>query len=252
MKKFPFIVALVAMLFSFSVAKADIYTESLTKMFTSGVLSGVDMESIVKQSGNQVDVNSLIPKMAEAMAPYYRENMSEAEMKQLVDYYTSPEIVASAKKIVQEANNTQGAMMKDLGPALMQIMQGQTPAKPKPVEVDAAYKAAFDRYLEVNNVNENIKATFDGLTGVLKMSMPSQNAEQEEQITSMFARLSSFMSENMGTVLLNAFHDKVTIDDLNTYNKIAELPFYEGSKKATTAMIKDLPNFIKKMETIMR
>lgn len=249
MKKFIASIVLATMFFCAPSAKADVYSDGVRKIATNGVaivISSEDLSQLSKITGQgSLSKQEILDMIVETMTPYYRENMSEEEFLQMVDFYSREDVKAVYAKVSSSKNDGKFAEM--LQGAFLMIMQGQTPDDIVANDCDAEYKKAFDRYCEVCRVEESFSRMSGTMSTSLSQMIPGIPTEYQETVKGMIDNLFAYMQKNIKTVMLNGYSNHITVDDLNLLSSEADMPFYAASQKASMACLGDLGTLVSKV-----
>lgn len=248
MKKLSTIVAIVAMLFVSSYSKADVYTDGIKAMINSGNISMLNtsqFQQMSQMTGKQFNETEFVNNIAETLASYYRENMTEAEFSKMVAFYNSEKIKTVSTKMTSNIGGMMEGAQQSIMPAMMTLMQGGTP---DPIPMDNAseeFKQAFEHFYTVNNA-EGISSQIVAVAGIMTEQMSDNIPEDfREQALSGMKSMLTYMKANMKTIMFNSLSKSTTVDDLNTMSSIEKESFYPSMMKTTNAIYADLPKILK-------
>lgn len=233
---------------SFADNKGDIYTDGLRTLMKNGainVLNSSQLSKLAASTGGNAE--QFFEDLIEISAPYYRNNMSEEEFKQMVAFYQKPEITAITKKIVNGNNLSQEQMMQDIMPKMMQMMQGGTV---EPIKVEGCsdeFIEAFNRFYSLSNGDKAMNGTFDFLKQKFEGMKQSIPAMQQGAVMDALNKLVSFMKENIKPVTMMILSKSLTVDDLNTVCSVTNEPFYPALQKTNDAIAADIPVLMQKI-----
>lgn len=250
MKKLFFLAAMLLM--SATAIKADVYSDGLKSFLNSGASSQLDVNKLsaqLQQMGVDTTTYSaqqMLDDVVEILAPYYRQNFTEEQMQQFVQFYAQPQIVELTKKSAAATEMLQVQNQAILSDAIMKITTGQTPADIQPVQCSPAYLAAFDRYWEMADV----ETTLDKMTGALEglfAGMQKGSEEEKKAGVEMAGRLISYLKTNFRALTLNSLSGVLSEQDLVTFTSVMDQPFYPAMRKTNQSLVDDLPNFLSKI-----
>lgn len=227
MNKISRLIALVAVLFCTATIKADIYSDGLKTLVENQVIPNLNLGDINKLGG--------IDNVVEKIAPYYRDNMSEAEFTKMVNYYQNPKFLAISSKISEKSKASIEQFVPTMMSTGMQIAQGGSAANIEAKECSAEFKAAYDRYYRVSGA--------DGILTSLEAAFNEMSKNLPSQASAMFTRLLDYMKVNIPTFTRNMMVDSVTVEELNYLCEVEKESFYAPMMKAQDAMMKSLPSF---------
>lgn len=252
-----FLLSLIAaMLLQFTTVMADTYTEGLTKLFDNGVMSMMFNTSTMK---NAVQVPGFADYMngqfkddaVEFMAPFYRNNMSEKEFNQMIDFYSREDVLQAQKRIFYNMNSSDSQeLMSLLAMRIQELMQGQ---KPDPVPMptsDPKFTKEMMKFFEINNTAEMSKNVLNGVKNatvkILKNKMPADNP-QMSMANTMIDNMMGFLGDNIVPIAATQLVKSTSIDDLKLFNSIENMPFYNSYRKANIDMSKNMQPFMEKV-----
>ncbi len=252
-----FLLSLIAaMLLQFTTVMADTYTEGLTKLFDNGVMSMMFNTSTMK---NAVQVPGFADYMngqfkddaVEFMAPFYRNNMSEKEFNQMIDFYSREDVLQAQKRIFDNMNSSDSQeLVSLLAMRIQELMQGQ---KPDPVPMptcDPKFTKEMMKYFEINNTAEMSKNVLNGVKNatvkILKNKMPADNP-QMSMANTMIDNMMGFLGDNIVPIAATQLVKSTSIDDLKLFNSIENMPFYNSYRKANIDMSKNMQPFMEKV-----
>lgn len=233
---------------AFAQDKADVYTDGLKTLMKNGGVSIMNTDQLAKISAaTGGDAEKFFDSMVDIIAPYYRDNMSEEEFKQMLAFYQKPEIAAIVKKMAEGSSVTQEQVMQNIMPQMMQVMQG---GEVEPIKVEGCseeFIKAFDRFYTMSNTDKSmegalafIKQMFEGM----KQSMP---VGQQEQIMSTMDKILAFVKTNVKPITMMTLSKTLTVDDLNAFCSVSNEPFYPAMQKVYDAVAADMPVIMKKI-----
>lgn len=250
MKKLFFVAAMLLM--STIAIKADVYSDGLKSFINSGASPQLDVNKLsaqLQQMGVDTTTYSaqqMFDDVVEIFAPYYRQNFTEEEMQQFVQFYAQPQMVALAKKSVSVSEMQQVQNQAILSDAIMKITTGQTPADIQPVPCSPAYLAAFDKYWEMADVENTLDKTTGALEGLFS-GMLTGSAEEKKASMELAGQLISYLKKNFRAITLNVVADVLSEEDLATYTSVMDQPFYPAMRKTNQSLADDMPNFLSKI-----
>ncbi|MCQ2257215.1 MAG: hypothetical protein MJZ41_04375 [Bacteroidaceae bacterium] len=252
MNKKMFFAVLMTMLFCFTTVKADVYSEGLTKLLDSGIVSNIDIADLqeqFKKSGVNVSEEYLNGKfktdVAELLASYYRDNMSERDFALLMDYVSNnPDYAESMQKIAKAQVAANNEMSEIVVAAALMIALGGKPEAVAPIESSTDYKKAFDKYAEVIHLNESTESVMIMLKKMFEEQVSDNDAEGRENMNRFLGSMIDYVKQNMPAIIFNKMVGKVDVGDYETVSAIQKEPFYGGYIKSADAIIADLPNFL--------
>lgn len=252
MKKNLMRMALLCIIFTISLSafaadKADVYTEGLKTLMMNGGVNILNTEQLSKLSvatGGSAD--QFVDDMVEIISPYYRDNMSEEEFKQMLAFYQKPEIIAITKKLADGSNASLDQLSKDIMARVMQMMQG---GEMEPIKVEGCseeFIKAFDRFYTLSNTDKSMESAMAFVNQMFNRMKQSIPAGQQEQFMTMMNKLLSFMKENMKPLTMMVLSKSLTVDDLNTFCTVTDEPFYPAMQKVYDAVAADMPAIMQK------
>ena len=245
------LITLVALLLNFSCAMADVYSEGLKKMLEAGALS-IDLEKIrgaFPGNGQESAGVGGLDGVVEIIAPYYRQNMTETEFAQMVDYQLQPEILAVQKSLLGNVNDF-GSMMQGMIDKVMTIAQGGSVGPIAEKDANPALKEKIHRYLDMMDLENAVASSMKSAKQVA-LSQAAGNPQNEQMMT-VFDRVTTYIEDNIRAILVNLFIEKVSEESLDVCLKISDQPFFPAMRKANKAMLDDLPEIIEKIIPRMR
>ena len=240
------LITLAALLLNVSFAMADVYSEGLKKMMNAGALS-LNLEklrSTFPDNGQASAGLDRLDDMVEIIAPYYRKNMSETEFTQMVDYQLQPEILAIQKSMLGNVNDI-GAMMQGMMDKVMTIAQGGNAEPIAEKDASPVLKEKIHRYFEMMDVKNTVTSSMKSVKQVV-LSQAAGNPQNEQMIT-VFDRITNYMENNVSALLANIFVEKVSEESLDACLKMSDQPFFPAMKRANKAMLDDMPAIIEKI-----
>lgn len=228
------LITIVAMLLNVTVMMADVYTDGMKKLLNEGVLSGMNLKNLPT-----ADMEGVI----EMLAPYYRENMTEKEFQQMMDFQMQPEILEATKQLMKNTADPQG-MMQEIMPAMMSLMQGGQPEPLKEKECDAKLKAKILRYIEITDVEKMTTTTLNTVKKVIVTQMggnvPQDQKEMaEKSMTSVF----DYMGSNVKVLIFNVLTG-CNEKSMDAFLSIEKQPFFPAYKKVGKAVLDDMPKIM--------
>lgn len=240
-------IAFIMSLGVFAADKADVYTDGLKIMVKNGGFNALNTEQLSKLStATGGNAEQFIDDVVEIIAPYYRDNMTEEEFKQMLAFYQKPEIIDIMKKVSKGANTSQEELAQKFMPQMMQLMQG---GEVEPVKVEGCseeYIKAFDRFYSMSNTDKAMESAMAVVQQMFEGMKKNVPAEQQDAIMNTLNKLVSFMKENMKPITMMILSKSLTVDDINTFCTVADEPFYPAMQKVYNAVADDMPALMKK------
>lgn len=247
MKRFILTVALVVATFTSAFAQSETYRNAARSLIevSGSAMSPENMkktitgtiEGIIKAMPQAAEASSQANKLLERinkevfdpyfgsddftndmvamMAPTLEKEFTEAEAKELVQLYSTPEAKAFTKKggaIMGEI----GGMMQKMMPAITAISQGGEAPKVEKVECSAEYRKQFMEYYALTSAASMAK---------MEAKLAGNNTPQAQ-------KLISYMKEAMPELILDMTKDNLTIDDLKVGVKVTGNPLAQRCLKA--------------------
>lgn len=168
--------------------------------------------------------------IAEVVLPYY-SNVSEADCNFLIEKFSQLK-VAEALKHVEQANATlQKECQQVLMDGVQKIAMGQDPAKIEYESMSDEYRAKFEEYYKVADVDKIMRSALQSV----QMMGASMQGEQREQFDVMMTKLQNYLSETFRPLVANELVKVSTSDDLqaliDVYSSDAGKHMTEGSGK---------------------
>lgn len=253
MKKL-FSLFIVACLLSTMTATADIYHDGLRKMMDSGMneqFSRQSLQELLEKEGKtEADLDKIVDKTVELIAPYYRKNFTEESFKQYLQFYTRPEMIEFQKKITMVNAITKNASKSNLVKVMMQVQDGKSPTDVFALPCSAEYEQAFNRYCQMNNMDE----TVEYMTAILKLSFALQSDNdpiKKNELQNILNVLLDHVKTNYRTLVRNSMLDIISIEELQSYTSAMDQPFYPSQVKAQKSMLEDIPNLLTNVVQMM-
>jgi len=266
MKKIFLLVTMI--LFAAQGVFADEYTKQLEKMMRAGVVAGTstatssfdDIAAISPQLKEYVN-DGLIPDMAKIMAPYYRENCSKKEMKQMTEYFTSENNIDLIKKMVSSAQTNNTKMQEQLAPAIQSLMSGGTPNALEQMECSKEYEVALNKLVEIMSIEKMAKGSGDAIGKVFQSTMQIMTrmlenmgeADAGSQVNDAIAQMEApmkamgeYLNGNMITIVKNAYIQSLSIEDIQKLSEIEKESFYPAYKRAVEASYEHMGDVVEK------
>lgn len=226
-------------------AMADKYSEGLKKMLDSGAVSQImtqGLKSVADKSSDarkEYFANQFTQDLADAMAPYYRENMSEKSFDGFMAFYSRPDVVAATTRMTGSVTDTK-ELMSPLQSAVLTILQGGEPKPVRPVGCSDAFKAKVDKYIEVYKVDKNMQQTLSGVKSTFTQQMGMVPEEQREMVERVLDATMNYLGANMNVIICNMLIKSASEDDLDLLNSVEKEDFYPEMMKATNALTNDI------------
>lgn len=247
---------------------ADEYTKQLEKMMRAGVVAGTstatssfdDIAALSPQLKEYVN-DGLIPDMAEIMAPYYRENCSKKEIKQMTEYFTSESNIDLIKKMVSSAQTNNTKMQEQLAPVIQSLMSGGTPKDLEQMECSKEYEVALNKLVEIMSIEKMAKGSGDAIGKVFQSTMQmmtrmlvnmgvedagSQVSDAMAQMEAPMKAMGEYLNGNMITVIKNAYIQKLSIEDIQKLSEIEKESFFPAYKRSVEASYEHMGDVVEK------
>ena len=163
--------------------------------------------------------NEFMDDMTGIMAGALEKEFSEAEVKDLVKVYSTPE----AKAFIQKGSGVIGGMgnlAQDLMPAIASISQGGEAPKVEKVDCPAEYRKVFLEYFNLTSAS-----------GIQQMK--SQLAGNTDPVSQ---KLLTYMKEALPEMTLKMTKDTYTIEDLKAGIKLTSHPLAQRFIKASSSL----------------
>lgn len=232
---------LIVSLLSVPTVKADVYTDGIRTLMADGNLFGINSKDFSMMSmipGNKkLTASELTDVLIDIITPYIRENMTEKELSQMVEFYSQEDVKTANAKVAQAALDNNDAFNGDV---IMEVLQGGSPRDIETKQCDAEFMAAFERYFKVKNPEEIYPHLAEPMTKSVKQMLPDIPKEFEEQIATGIKQVLNYMKRNTKAMMLNQLVGKVTPAELNLLASEADQPFYAASDKAAKAVISNM------------
>ena len=240
------LITLVVLILNVSCAMADVYSEGLRKMMDAGVfaVSPDNLKLPALSDGQPLIKADVFDNMVEIIAPYYRDNMTETEFTQMVDFQMQPEIIAIQKSLLGKLDDL-GVVIEGMQDKIMVVAQG---GKADPIaekDADPRLKEKIHRYLDVMDTKNTVTASMKSVRQMLMSH--AENNPMSEHMMAVYDRITGYVADNISAVLTNIYIDNATEKSLDVCLTISDQPFYPAMKKANEAMLEDMSNIISKI-----
>lgn len=241
-----------ALLLQFTTVKADVYTDGIAKLLENEAIATIGTNNMIQADGINAESlkKELGPIIVEWMAPHYRQNMSEDQFKQMVDYFLKPEYSKVWKKVMVAANANPNDMQNLISPTDMQALAtGGTISDLKLPDCDPKLLKEVQHALKINNMIEMLSAAISPVKEMLLNQLSGNLPEEQKgQLIGMFAKMFDFAERNMGTIITTSLVKTATLDDMKVINAIEKESFFPSYQKANVELSKDVKPL---METLM-
>ena len=237
------------MLLNVAYAMADVYTDGLRKLLNSNAMEflvGTERLKMLRaadKSGDSLGEDPL-NALVELAAPYYRDNMTEEEFLQMVDFMMKPDYLAIGKKVtimsIVNANFIQA--LKSVAKTLE---RGEKPADVQLKSCSPTMKEKMEWLYNEMDIDRTLSVSIEQMRNFLEPQVASVPADRKEQARKMFNGMMDYYKNNYRTIMMNNYIDAVTEQELDVALSITKEPFYPSYRKACTAMANGL------MQTIM-
>lgn len=235
-------------------ATADVYHDGLKSLIDNGMdknFSRQQLEEVmIKEGKTAKDVDKIIDKTVDLIAPYYRQNFTEERFKQFLQFYSQPELIEVQQKIAMANAIVKNTNQTNLIKVMMQIQSGKTPSDIFPLPCSTEYDKAFVRYWKMSNMDE----TLDYLLALLELStaaQPNDNSGKGKEQQQTLHILIDYFKSNYQTLIRNSMIDVVSEQDLLLYTSAMDQPFYPNLMKVQESLTNDIPNFLTNVVELM-
>lgn len=235
------------------------FEKNLNELLFSGALgNSFDKsrmeDSFTKIAANVVGADNAKAKMQEYMngpmtidlaslvLPYYKETMSDKDVKYLLEQCNTPEgkLAAEHCAIINSIEG-QAQMQSLMMPAIMNALQGLPYEKIEAVNCPESYKSKCYEYVKVtggsDDMIESIFSAFNELEKQIAMK-----GEEVEVFNVMMNNLKTLMIENLPVIYLNISYGKITEDDFDFYIDLYSSSAGQNYVKGNKAMLKNVMN----------
>lgn len=245
MKKLSFIVAFIAMFLNANVMRADVYSDGINQLLNDQVMAS----PLQGKLPSNVEEKKFIGIVSDWMSDSFRQNMSEAEFKQMMEFYKQPKILEASKKIVSiSLGNLDDPYLQELlRPNIMKIIKGENAEDLKAPECSADYLASFEKYWKLSDCEEAMKSAFSSVT-----QMMNSQAGQDAGKMAFMKNAMDYICRNSKNLVLTVFQRSIDKEDLDTFNSIGDQSFYPSYMKAEKALISGIPDIMKKFSECVK
>lgn len=183
----------------------------------------------------------LTADMVEIYEPFFRRNVTEAELKELVNLYNDPkfaDIQARAMGIVKNLDKSQEYMtfVGQYSEAIEKIMKDEKPREIQIAdEVSREYADAFYAYYRGSGIDEVLMSAFQGIFQNLETQLSSVIANPQAVVK----ELNAYTSRNMPKILMAIYNKTLTLEDLRLLTSATDLPAYKHTMTAVAEAASD-------------
>lgn len=241
---------IVLMLLNISFAMADVYTDGLKKLLNSNarelLVSSEQLKMLqtADKTGNGID--EVFNMVADIMAPYYRDNMTEEEFLQMIDFLMKPEYSTLGIEL-SKMSIANGSYQQTIQSAVNIIVSGGKPEDVQLKSCSTTMKEKVERLFNEMDVDRTILVSMEQMFTLLNAQAANAPAEKKEQVRKVCNGMMDYYKNNYRTIIMNNYIDTVTEQELDVVLSITKESFYPSYKKACTAMSNGLIQTVMEM-----
>lgn len=245
------ILVFVLMFLNVAFAMADVYTDGLRKLLNSNAMEFIVSSEKLKMLWAADPLGGCLGEeplnaVVDFAAPYYRDNMTEKEFLQMVDFMMKPEYSAIGIKVTK-MSIVNGYLIQDLKSVAKTLERGEKPADVQLKSCSPTMKEKIEWIYNEMDVDRTISVSIEQMRNFIEPQVANVPADRKEQVAKMFNGMMDYWKNNYRTIMMNNYIDAVTEQELDVVLSITKEPFYPSYKKACTAMANGLTQIIKNM-----
>lgn len=177
----------------------------------------------------------LIKDYMDWMLEIYKPVMTEQDMKELIAFYSEGAgKLALEHSAVYDSEESQAMLQEKIYPNVVKLAMGQK-AEDIKTSLPKSYQKKFQEYCKISGLGESINTMIKQVV--------SLSASQDKDGAEYVKTVMKYLTDNMGTLMMEAGYPTMTEDDFSTLVNFYKSPIGKKLSKVNAIVMKDAVKF---------
>lgn len=177
----------------------------------------------------------LIKDYLDWMLEIYKPVMTEQDMKELIAFYSEGAgKLALEHSAVYDSEESQAMLQEKIYPNVVKLAMGQK-AEDIKTSLPKSYQKKFQEYCKISGLGESINTMIKQVV--------SLSASQDKDGAEYVKTVMKYLTDNMGTLMMEAGYPTMTEDDFSTLVNFYKSPIGKKLSKVNAIVMKDAVKF---------